>query len=645
MGRDGRGVAERKAQHGTDVVLELGGGRAFDRPVRRVVRAGGDLVHEEMPIGREQLDREHAGRAGDLRDPTGERRRAVRQVGFEVPRVADLAADPVDLRRLDRRPGDGRPVAPPGDHDRELNVDVDVRLDEERRPSAHGDLAQGAGRLLPSDRPDALPVVSAPRGLHHYRPAVRSGERVDRRRELLGIGCGVGGVASVAEHLVAGNRQARGREPLAHLRLVHRDPQRLHTRAKLHAVSLELVQQVEIDLLVVEGDDVAARREGPQRIPVGRLAEEDLGRDQGGRVIRSRGEHDRADPEPARRFDHHAGELPGADDPEGARRPGYLGFPVAGHDGTLPVPNVVHVRIGVLIDQHPSVPEICDQLASLRERGITSAWVSQVFGYDALTLLAALGEKVQGVELGTAVVPVHSRLPQAMAQQVLTVQAVTGGRLTLGIGLSHQAVVEGLWGLSFERPVRYMREYLRALLPMLHGEVADHEGEVVTARTLGPLEVPGASPPSVVVAALGSEMLRLAGSVADGTVTWMTGTETVASHIVPTITAAAATAGRPSPRVVVALPVVVTADADGARRRIDEALAIYPTLPSYRAMLDREGASEPSDISFVGDETAVVNALGRLADAGATEFVASVMGDTEERRRTAEVLSQYADAS
>ncbi len=304
------------------------------------------------------------------------------------------------------------------------------------------------------------------------------------------------------------------------------------------------------------------------------------------------------------------------------------------------MPNVLDVRIGVLIDQRPPVAAICDLVADLRDRGFASAWASQVFGYDACTLLAVVGEKVQGVELGTAVVPVQSRLPQVMAQQALTVQAVSGGRFTLGIGLSHRPVVEGLWGLSFERPVRYLREYLEALLPMLRGQVVDHEGEVVTARTLGPLEIPGAPPPSVVVAALGPETLRLAGSLADGTVTWMTGTKTVASHIVPTITQAAA--GRRPPRVVVSLPVVVTSDAERARKRIDDALAIYPTLPSYRAMLDREGASSPSDVSLVGDDAGVLHGLERLADAGATEFVASVIGDSEERQRTAAVLSAYA---
>lgn len=300
------------------------------------------------------------------------------------------------------------------------------------------------------------------------------------------------------------------------------------------------------------------------------------------------------------------------------------------------------MRVGVLIDQRPPVHEIQDHVADLRRLGIASAWASQVFGYDALTLLAAVGQQVAGVELGTAVVPIQTRLPQSLAQQALTVQAVTGGRLTLGVGLSHKAVVEGMWGLAFDRPVRRMREYLEALLPMLAGGTAKVEGEIVTARTLGPLEVPGALAPQVVVAALGPAMLRLTGAMADGTVTWMTGIRTVADHVVPTITAAAHEAGRPAPRVVVALPVTATSDPERARDRIDQALAIYPTLPSYRAMLEREGATAPSDVALVGDEATLEAAMRRLSDAGATELVASLIGDAEERRRTLDVLAAHA---
>jgi F420-dependent oxidoreductase-like protein len=182
-------------------------------------------------------------------------------------------------------------------------------------------------------------------------------------------------------------------------------------------------------------------------------------------------------------------------------------------------------------------------------------------------------------------------------------------------------------------------------MPLLHGETVNVTGERITTNAFAPLDVPGASAPPVLVAALGSAMLKLAGTVADGTVTWMTGTRTIESHIAPTIRAAAEAAGRPAPRIGVSLPVCVTSDKKAAAEWVDRALAIYPGLPSYKAMLDKEGAERPSDIAFLGDEDAVVAAIERLAAAGATDFVASLSGNREERDRTFTVLSQLARPS
>lgn len=271
--------------------------------------------------------------------------------------------------------------------------------------------------------------------------------------------------------------------------------------------------------------------------------------------------------------------------------------------------------------------------------GFAHVWMSQVLDYDALTALALVGQRVPRIDLGTGVVPVYSRHPQVLAQQALTVQAATGNRLILGIGLSHQIVVEGMWGYSYDRPARYMREYLSALLPMLRGETVSQHGEVVTASTYGPIAVPEVEEPPVLVAALGSTMLGIAGRMTSGTITWMTGVETVARHITPGITKAAEAAGRPAPRIAVSLPVVVTAQPDATRARIDEVFAIYPTLPSYRAMLDKEGAERPSDIAVVGSEEEVAAGLRRLADAGATDLLAALVGGSDERRRTQELLS------
>ena len=300
------------------------------------------------------------------------------------------------------------------------------------------------------------------------------------------------------------------------------------------------------------------------------------------------------------------------------------------------------LRIGSMIDVDTSLPDTVAQLRRYKEAGLAHAFASQIFGPDALTLLAVAGAQVPGIDLGTGVVPVHPRHPMMLAAQALTVQWATGNRLLLGIGLSHQVVVEGIWGMSYDRPARYMQEYLSSLMPLLQGEAVKSTGERVTTNAFVPLGIPGAEAPPVLVAALGPTMLKLAGTVADGTVTWMTGTGTVASHIAPTITAAAQAAGRPAPRVVVSLPVAVTDDPEAAKERINEALSIYPNLPSYRAMLDKEGAESPADIAFVGDEEAVAAAVADLAEAGATDFVAAIVGDRSERERGFALLGALA---
>jgi len=252
--------------------------------------------------------------------------------------------------------------------------------------------------------------------------------------------------------------------------------------------------------------------------------------------------------------------------------------------------------------------------------GLDSYWLPQIFGTDALSALTVIGREVPRIELGTAVVPTYPRHPLVMAAQALTVSAASAGRFTLGIGLSHQMVIEGMFGYSFEKPARHMREYLEALGPLLSGEPADVTGETLTARAT--LDVPDSLPVPVVVAALGPRMLQLAARLAAGTVTWMTGPRTLAEHTVPTIGAAASAEGLPSPRVVSALPVAVTSDPVAARERAAKIFQVYGILPSYRAMLDREGAAGPADVALVGSAAEVRAGIERVRDAGVTDFVA-----------------------
>ncbi len=302
------------------------------------------------------------------------------------------------------------------------------------------------------------------------------------------------------------------------------------------------------------------------------------------------------------------------------------------------------MKIGTLLDVEAPVERAIGEAGRASGDGFASAWAVQIFGHDALTLLALVGSAVPRLELGTGVVPVYTRHPQALAQQALSTQQALDGRLTLGIGLSHQLVVEGLWGMSYEHGARYMREYLSALMPMLAGQTVSFEGTMLKAVLPAPLSIAVPSPPSVLVAALGPVMLKTAGELADGTITWMTGVRTIGNHISPRIVGAAESAGRPRPRIVVCLPVTVTAARDQALESIDRTFALYPSLPSYRAMLDREGADKPSDVALVGSEEDVAAGVDRLRQAGATEFVASVVGTPEEMARTRRLVVSLADA-
>lgn len=304
------------------------------------------------------------------------------------------------------------------------------------------------------------------------------------------------------------------------------------------------------------------------------------------------------------------------------------------------------MRIGVSLTE-PRGPgaftRLREQLRRAVDDGFASAWMANVFGLDALTALAVAGSQVPGIELGTAVVPTYPRHPAALAQQALTVAAATEGRLTLGIGLSHKIVIEDMYGYSFERPARHMREYLSILLPLLDGQHAEFTGDTIRA-SIG-LSVAHRDHVPVVLAALAPRMLRLAGERTDGTVTWLTGPATIAGHVVPTISAAARAAGRPRPRVICILPVCVTDDAAGARAVAAETFAIYGELPSYRAMLDREGAAGPADVAIVGDEARVSAQISELAEAGITDFIAAEFTRGDDARRTRAMLKSLAAGS
>lgn len=270
-----------------------------------------------------------------------------------------------------------------------------------------------------------------------------------------------------------------------------------------------------------------------------------------------------------------------------------------------------------------SLQAIVNYVQQLEKQGFDDAWMANIFGADAITTLALAGAATSKIGLGTAVTPTYPRHPTAIAQQALTAAAASGNRFVLGIGLSHKMVIEDMLGMSYDKPARHMREYLEVLMPLLRGETAEHAGELY--RVNCQIQVDGAQKVPTVVAALGPLMLKIAGRLADGTTTWMTGPNTLRDHIIPSITAAASEAGKPAPRVVAGIPIALVSDVEAARAKANKALEIYGILPSYRAMLDREGAAGPGDIAIFGDEATLREKVLQLRDIGVTDFNAAMM--------------------
>jgi 5,10-methylenetetrahydromethanopterin reductase len=286
-----------------------------------------------------------------------------------------------------------------------------------------------------------------------------------------------------------------------------------------------------------------------------------------------------------------------------------------------------------------------NRLAKMRDEGFRRVWMAQMpFDGDLLTVLAVVLREVDTIEVGSAVLPIQNQHPMQLAQRALMLNKIAGGRFILGLGMTHQVVTETMWGIPYDKPLRRMREYLDGLQPLLDGEPADAVGETVTAR--GELQIADAPTPQVYLAALGPQMLRLAGRRTAGTLTWMCGPKTLSEHIGPALRTAAAEAGRPESavRVVASLPVSVTDDVAGARAQAAKEFANYGYLPSYRAMLDREGYANPEDAAIIGDEKTVSDRLDELSGLGVDEFTAVVFDASPEARERTRALLRSKDS-
>lgn len=303
------------------------------------------------------------------------------------------------------------------------------------------------------------------------------------------------------------------------------------------------------------------------------------------------------------------------------------------------------MRIG-LTGGAATVDKVVAQAVRAEADGFASLWYASVVTGDPLVAIALAGRETSSIELGTAVLQTYPCHPLLQANRAASVaDAMRRPGLTLGVGPSHQPLVEGVYGYRYDRPGQNTAEYVRILTALLAGEVVDLDGTEWTAHSGGRAAAP-THPVSVLVSALGPRLLRLAGALADGTVLWMATATAIESHVLPNVTAGAAQSGRPSPRIVAGLPVAVHDDIAEARSAAVTSSTAYAGMANYQRILELGGASTPADAAIVGDESTVRAELQALVEAGATDVWAAPFPVGEDPRaslrRTRELLMELA---
>jgi F420-dependent oxidoreductase-like protein len=292
-----------------------------------------------------------------------------------------------------------------------------------------------------------------------------------------------------------------------------------------------------------------------------------------------------------------------------------------------------------------SADRIVEQAQQAEADGFTSLWyASAVFG-DPLTPMALAGKATTKIELGTSVLQTYTCHPVLQANRAAATAATMGRPgLTLGVGPSHAPVIEGMFGLSYDKVGAHTEEYVQVLAPLLRSEGVSVNGEHFKVNVPTVAKLP--QPVSFMISALAPRLLRVAGEYTDGTILWMANGKSIASHVAPRITKAAANAGRPAPRIVAGLPVAVCDDEAEGRAAAAKQFAGYGVLPNYRRILDIGEAPGPGDAAIVGDEASVTAQITALFEAGATDVWAAPFPVGEDRsssrRRTRDLLIELA---
>jgi F420-dependent oxidoreductase-like protein len=285
------------------------------------------------------------------------------------------------------------------------------------------------------------------------------------------------------------------------------------------------------------------------------------------------------------------------------------------------------IKLGARANAANVVDDVVSQARRAHEIGVRQVWLAQQFDYEAITLAALVGAAVPGLGVGTSVVPINPRHPLMMASLAQTAQAASHGNFSLGLGLGAHSPERQAFGTSWPNTIQRLREHLTVLRSIFDEGTVDFHGDEFTASPGWPVAVPGGAPVPVYVAAMGPKALRVTGELADGTLPYLAGPRTIAEFIEPTIAKAAADAGRPKPRIIAAVPVLVTGDSqndiDAGRNFAAEQLSFYETIPSYQRVIAREGVDNVAELAAVGSSDVVARQLQTYLDAGATDVVLS----------------------
>jgi F420-dependent oxidoreductase-like protein len=275
------------------------------------------------------------------------------------------------------------------------------------------------------------------------------------------------------------------------------------------------------------------------------------------------------------------------------------------------------------------VDDVIAQARRAYELGVRQIWLAQQFNHDAIALAGLIGAAVPGLGVGTSVVPINPRHPLIVASLAQTAQAASSGNFSLGLGLGAHEPERQAFGTSWPNTIHRLREHLTILHSIFDSATVDFHGTELSASPAWPVKVAGGTPVPVYVAAMGPKALRVTGELADGTLPYLAGPRTIGEFIAPVINKAAAEAGRPSPRIIAAVPVLVSDNVDAARTIAAEQLSLYETIPSYQKVVAREGVASVTDLAALGREQSVVSQLRRYLDAGATDVVISPLDRSE----------------